>query len=98
MFLSTAKYTITLSAAHLDQELRSAMSLLAHDLRRAGYSAIQADQDTNTDGTVDNDMILNPFNAGMVDITTGKLAGEADDSCVTYAYNLTVSPASPSRL
>ena len=56
MFMSTARYnSITLSAAHLDQELRSAMSLLAHDLRRAGYSAIQADRDTNMDGTVDID-------------------------------------------
>lgn len=90
MFSATAKYnTLTLSAAHLDQELRSAMSLLVHDVRRAGYSAIQAGQDTNRDNTVDiNDMILNPFNAGIVDIRTGNFGSEATDSCITYAYNL----------
>jgi type IV pilus assembly protein PilW len=90
MFMSSARYnSMTLSSAHLDQELRSAMSLISHDLRRAGYSAIEGDRDTNLDGTVDiDDLRLNPFSSGIVDVATGNLAGEAANSCITYAYNL----------
>lgn len=90
MFMSSARYnSITLSGAHLDQELRSAMSLITHDLRRAGYSGIQGDRDTNMDRTVDiADLSFNPFNSGPVDITIGNRVGEAANSCVTYAYNL----------
>jgi prepilin-type N-terminal cleavage/methylation domain-containing protein len=63
----------------LNQDLRATMSIMTSDMRRAGY---WGQSETGIAGGA-----LNPFTQGSNELTVSELAGEAANSCVTYAYD-----------
>lgn len=70
-----------LRMTHLDQQLRTAVSVMAKDLRRAGAVAA-IDEAT---GAVDNDLlVLNPFSTITL---AGNCSGGVCD-CILYSYDL----------
>lgn len=71
--------TDNLGAAHLNQQLRASLSVISHDIRRAGYFGGEP---------WDEDFTANPFTDGGRDIQLGAFTGEPADSCVIYAYDL----------
>ena len=77
VFASTAGHQKTLiEAARLEKELRSLMTLMTDDLRRAGYAALMPGVDNDGDGLVDiTDLTFNPFLSGETDIDTDAKTG-----------------------
>ena len=69
----------TLRLSRLNQELRGTLDLLTNDLRRAGYWAFTPGSATPLD---------NPFQTDANDLRLGHSAGEADNSCILYSYDL----------
>jgi type IV pilus assembly protein PilW len=79
---------VTLTSAHLDQDLRAAMALLVNDIRRAGYARVEPGVNRDGDGVLSgNDIIFNPFLDNPFDVTTGATSGESADSCIVFSYN-----------
>lgn len=83
-----------LDHAHLHQELSAVMNIIVNDLRRSGYTAVQAfpgataalaQQVQTLNGTT---ITFSPFWTDLNDLRTGNYAGEASNSCILYTYNL----------
>lgn len=76
--------TSTLNAlayARLNQDLRAISTVMANDIRRAGYRAWSPDSAV--------DVTVNPFMTAPDDIVIDRFdAGEAPASCLTYSYDL----------
>ncbi|WP_297528586.1 prepilin-type N-terminal cleavage/methylation domain-containing protein [Thiohalobacter sp.] len=68
---------VALAAARLDGEARAALTLMAGDLRRAGFRAF--------DPTV-QPAAASPFGP-VGDLRLGQAPGEAADSCVLFSYD-----------
>ena len=68
-----------IASARLNEEVSNVFSLMQRDIRRAGYFGGTIAQVT------DPDTVVNPF-AGL--LTTSAYAGEAANSCITFAYDL----------
>lgn len=80
LYDATLRHSILqLQTAHLRQNLSAVLTLLAGDLRRAGYRHF----DPLTGGLRNN-----PFQNTVNDLKPGALRGEAADSCITYSYDL----------
>jgi len=90
LFASTTRHQASLyDAARFEREIREVLTLIANDLRRAGYAGLLPNMDNNGDGQINvEDMIFNPFTANANDLDVDAKFGEAANSCVTFAYNL----------
>lgn len=80
-YMATSKGNIeSIRMTRLTQESRSAMRLMAEDIRRAGYwSQAHAQLAAGTD---------NPFLSGQLDVSVSNKTGEADGSCILYSYDV----------
>lgn len=68
-----------LNITMLNQELRSLLHLIDHDVRRAGFwAAVPGTDDLSTD----------PFMSSPNDLNISATTGEAANSCITYSYDL----------
>jgi len=63
----------------LNQDLRATMSIMTSDIRRAGY---WGQSETGIGGGA-----LNPFTQGSNELSASEFAGEAANSCITFAYD-----------
>lgn len=87
------------NSARLNYDLDSVMQMMVNDIRRAGYwgDAVSGSVAKNNPPTCDTG---NPFTCGDADIVISKKTGEADDSCILYAYDFddgdsTTTPEEP---
>ena len=71
--------TDNLRISMLNQELRSMLHLIDHDIRRAGFWAAVPRTD---------DLSIDPFMSSPNDLNISAKAGEAVNSCITYSYDL----------
>jgi len=90
IFASTTRHQASLyDASRFEREMREVLSLIANDLRRAGYAGLLPDVDSNGDGQINvEDMVFNPFTADDNNLKVGAKSGETGNSCVTFSYNL----------
>jgi type II secretory pathway component PulJ len=90
MFASTTRHQASLyDAARFEREIREVLTLVAKDLRRAGYAGLLPNADNNGDGQSNvEDMLFNPFTADDNNLKVGAKSGESANSCVTFSYNL----------
>ncbi|WP_417226601.1 hypothetical protein [Amphritea sp.] len=69
----------TINQTRLVEELRTAATVIAQDIRRAGYFG-------GVPGT--DDFTNNPFVSGVNDLSVAQFTGEAANSCVLLSYDL----------
>lgn len=80
LFGQTVKFNAgALAMTRLNQDLRATMGIMTSDIRRAGY---WGQSETGIGGSA-----VNPFTQGNNELSVSELAGEAANSCVTYAYD-----------
>lgn len=82
MWLTLQESTLkALELARLNHDLQAISDLMADDIRRAGYRAWSPDSGL--------DISINPFMSAPYAITLDHAgAAEAEDSCLTYGYDL----------
>ena len=93
VFLSTVTSSAsTLKMSKLNQELMTAMSVMAGDIRRAGFDADVStenptDNDFNQVGTTALSIRDNMANDALIDMTPLSVSGATSGECILYTYD-----------
>ena len=93
VFLSTVTSSAsTLKMSKLNQELITAMSVMAGDIRRAGFDADVStenptDNDFNQVGTTALSIRDNMANDALIDMTPLSVSGATSGECILYTYD-----------
>lgn len=79
MYITTIRSSADIvNSARLNHDLDSLMQLMVNDIRRSGYWGA-----ANVNSMAKN----NPFTVGALDIQLSNKSGEANNTCILYAYD-----------
>lgn len=88
VFIGSSESSIyQLRSTRFVQQMRDVMDRMVADIRRSGYQGYQQYVNVST-LSIDNIFAMDAIGGIKTDVNISKDTGEADDSCITYSYNL----------